>query len=434
MLDVNRGMAVNPSYEIARPIIRIVREQGVTGLLRTLARTAYRQPGRATLILVTFALTPIAVLLALAGFRFIRSGNLLWRIGHLAFELDIYVKSGLLGWRPKIRGILLAPTGSVVNPCLLDYWRRYITIISSPLLVKLLRPLEKNPLLHRTLSRTNVGTGVTGLFPGIFIIQRKYETEFDGRPLLTLRESDRERGWRCLRDLGVPQGAWFVCLHVREGGYLPQLNYHSYRDADINTYGPAMQAIVERGGWVIRVGNPTMKVMPPMDQVIDYAHSQIRSDWMDVFCMAACQFLLGSDSGPVCVSFAFGVPCALTNYIPMAAAPSSGRDLWIPKLYWSVREDRYLTFAEVLRSPLRRLGSTQDFTDRGVSWVDNSPEEIRDITVEMMDRLDGSPCYSEEDERLQGRFKTLVEADPGFGTNARMGRDMLRKYGWLLDE
>ena len=410
-------------------------EKGVVWCSRRAASIVYHRIGRASLLLVSILLRPIAFFLAAAKIRFLTSGNLLYRIGHLAREPEIYIKSGLVGWRPRYRGILLAPAESVVNRCLVHYWRRYITIVTHPVLTALLRPLAVTERLQYYTDRFTFPDGSTAhINPALYPIQSEYEAKYSDQSLLTLSRSDFEQGWYCLQKLGVPRDAWFVCLHVREGHYLPHLSYHSYRNADVCTYLLAVETIVERGGWVIRMGDPTMKPIPCMDQVIDYVHSEVRSDWMDVFCFATCRFYLGSPSGPFAISQVFGVPTVGTNWASMGHGPYSRRDIWIPKLYRSVSENRYLTFSEVLLSPLRGLYRTEDFDAAGVSLVDNSPEEIRDLAVEMMDRLDGTPRYTEEDECLQKRFKSLLEADPMYGTRARLGRDFLRKYAWLLPD
>ena len=236
------------------------------------------------------------------------------------------------------------------------------------------------------------------------------------------------------QQLGVPRDAWFVCLHAREAGYLPELTYHSYRNVDIMSYLPAVEAIVARGGWVIRMGDPTMTPLPRMRQVVDYAHSGFKSDWMDVFCLARCRFLLGDSSGPLVVSFVFGVPCALANLTPLGDAPYSARDIWIPKRYRLIREDRDLTCAEILQSSWRNLHRTQDYEAAGIAWVDNAPEEIQELTEEILDRLEGRLSYTTEDERLQQRFKSLLESDSGWRRTARVGRGFLARHRRLLVE
>jgi len=117
----------------------------------------------------------------------------------------------------------------------------------------------------------------------------------DRAPLFRLSEAEIARGEGQLRILGIPEGAWFVCVHSREGGYSPGDEWqHSFRNANISDYTDAMRAIVARGGWCVRVGDPTMRPLDPMAGVVDYARSSSKSDWMDLFLCARCRFFLGS--------------------------------------------------------------------------------------------------------------------------------------------
>ena len=385
--------------------------------------------------ILAIVLWPLAELLARCRIRFLHGGNTLTRIGHLALDPDVYVKAGLLGWRPAYRGVLLAPGGRVVNPCLLRHWERYLTIIRHPVLTALLAPLARMPQLRYDLSVLHLADGQrVKILPAVYRVQQAYEHAYAGQPLLRLSLEEEARGRQQLRELGLPPQAWFVCLHVRESGYLPERAYHSYRNADIMTYLPAVDAIVARGGWVIRMGDPSMKRLPRMPGVVDYVHSGLQRDWMDIFCFARCRFFLGDTSGPFVAAFAFGVPCAVANQIPMGHGAYSARDLWMPKRYRSLREHRELTFAEVLRSPWRSLGRTADYEAAGIGWVDNHPEEIRELAVEMLDRLEGRLSSSADDETLQQRFQSLLQLKPAWGTTARVGREFLRRHEDLLED
>ena len=90
-----------------------------------------------------------------------------------------------------------------------------------------------------------------------------------------------------LHAAGVPKGAWFVALHVREGKWdRTKTGAFGVVNAEIGTYLSAITAITRRGGWVVRMGDPGMQPMPPVPNVLDYCHSDIRADWMDIFIAA----------------------------------------------------------------------------------------------------------------------------------------------------
>jgi len=251
--------------------------------------------------------------------------------------------------------------------------------------------------------------------------------------LLELYASDKEKGQNCLEELGVPKGAWFIALHVREGGYLQHLNYHSYRDADVKTYLTACDEVIQRGGWAIRLGDSSMKPLPTMDRVVDYAHSTFKSDWMDIFLLTQCRFILGTTSGPIAVSAIFGKPCVLTNFTPMGHGAFQYGDLWIPKLYYLNKEERMLSIKECMSKKYRGISRSENFKNAGITLIDNTNDEIRGVTIEMLNRYDGKTDYTEEDEILQENFMTELRREPLFETEARIGKDFLKKYKFLLD-
>ncbi len=404
------------------PITSLSRLQRLSVAGRRVVRTA-----------ITIVLCPIALILYFCGIRFLHVVLLNTRIGHLAYEPDMYLKADLLGWCPKYRAVLLARK-NIVNPCLLEYWRAHVKVIDNPLLIILLRPFSVIWFLKARYAFLPDGRRMDESQNEAFLaIQRAYEQDRGGRPLLTLTPGHREEGWRALNSLGLRRDDWFVCLHVREPGYRPRgAVFHSARDADVNTYIPAIKRIVERGGWVIRMGDPTMKKPPPLDHVIDYAHHPVRSDWMDVFLCAQCKFFLGTTSGLFLVAFVFGVPCAQTNYTPLPEAPFSGRDLYLPKLLYCEVTQRLLGFEEVFSRNLADAVDSAWFRSSKVTLINNSPEDIVALADEMCDALDGTLHRTPDDDRLQQEFRQILAAHGRQVPAARVGRDFLRKYSPLL--
>ena len=216
-------------------------------------------------------------------------------------------------------------------------------------------------------------------------IQRAWAEQ--GRPpLLTLDEQTRQRGWQTLQSLGVPKDAWFVALHVRESGFHRVAHSRDViRDADVATYEDALRAITRRGGWVIRCGDQTMKPLTPMPQVIDYAHSTLKADWLDIFLCSQCRFFIGTQSGLSHVPATFGVPTLYTNWVSWGQPPPTAYDFFLPKLCWLKSAGRHATLDEVLSSELNFvLNKTQVDTDR-YALIDNPCAEIRQAAEEIMD-------------------------------------------------
>lgn len=361
------------------------------------------------------------------GLRFL---GLQWTgmIGHLAL-LDVYAKLAMLDGIPLEQRILLVEPSRVSNPHYLRYWRSlFPAVIDDADGIRTVAGLARQLEEHFTMFRLPDGRFRT-LHQTATEVEARWRAEGRG-PLLQLVEQDEERGVRALERLGIPRDAWFVGLHVREGGP-PWRDIHN---ADIESYADAAQAIVERGGWVVRMGNPGMRPAPALAGLVDYAHSAERSDWMDVFLWARCRFFVGTASGPVGVPPTFGVPCVHTNWAPLAFRHWFDGDLVVPKLYWSDRESRLLHFGETLSSAAGRATDTKRLrSEHGIVPLDNAPEEIAEVVVEMIERLEGTAPYSAEDEVLRHRFESLhPDGEFAYRAASRVGREWLRRHQDLL--
>ncbi|MBI4963452.1 MAG: TIGR04372 family glycosyltransferase [Desulfomonile tiedjei] len=348
-------------------------------------------------------------------------------IGHLAVETDCFVKEGLLGRRPDYRGIVLCSKTRVSNPSLLKYIKTNLTVITNPFVCAVLKPLARaGPMQYDVTGYAQI-VGGTSLAP---TINREWG---DRTPVWRLSDEDIRRGRECLRSFGLTDDSWFVCVHCREPGYL-QWDIHDYRDVNVHDYIPAMQAIVERGGWCLRMGDPSMQPLPKLEGVIDYCHSDLRSDWMDVFLCASSRFFLGSGSGLYWVSGIFGVPVACANFTPMSSVLAlRPGDLGIPKLVWSETDERLLPFRQVLGTPIGDYRFTLEYENSKIRLIDNKPEDVKKLAEEMLDKTEGKAVYTEDDRMLQENFLALLH--PGhfsYGSGARVGRDFLRDYRALM--
>jgi putative glycosyltransferase (TIGR04372 family) len=323
-------------------------------------------------------------------------------IGHLGM-LDKYVKAEILGLIPRRTNVILGTPQEFSNPAYVSYWEKYFSRITNPRAISYLGPLSQSLREDLSVVRTDKGTQSFVEFGSD--VQSRWEA--DGRgPLLKLTAEHRERGYRLLRELGIPEGAWFVGLHVRES----KDRMRDVRDANITTYRLAIAEIAKRGGWVLRMGDRNMRPLPPPPNTIDYALSAKREDWMDVFVWAEGRFFIGTGSGPQMIPPTFGKPVAIANYGPIPTIVAGKDDILLPKHYWREKDSRYLTLAERMSHEYGFRESIEAFATMGIRVVDNAPEELRDLVIEMMDRLEGKYVPTEQERTLQRNFANLAAA------------------------
>ncbi len=243
-------------------------------------------------------------------------------------------------------------------------------------------------------------------------IQKEWEQQ-QRPPLLTVTEGEKLFLDSALRMLGLPDNAWYVCLHVREPGFHKNWNslYPSMRDANIDDYLPAIKLIVESGGWVIRMGDPSMKPLPSMEGMIDYAHSNLKTPKADILITLGCRFLLGTNSGFATIPAIYGVRCIFSNWLPIGLPLWPSQDLMCPKMFWDIKLERYLTLEEVFSSKLAFIQNYSDLPE-GIALHDNTPEEILALTEEA---LGMAPEVSDEKlSEVRTRYRQIAKQHNGY--------------------
>jgi putative glycosyltransferase (TIGR04372 family) len=352
-------------------------------------------------------------------------------IGDLA-TIDYVVKQAILDGRRREDTILYVPPGGRIgNGFLVQQFAQCLRLIENPADL----PFDPSvvPLLNYHYQFPQLSDGTTAYFWELASeTHRRWHAE--GRePLLKLPPEIAARGRALLKSVGIPEDAWFVALHLRDSRWKGlTAGMHGIRNVDPATYLPAIGEITARGGWVIRIGDADSLSMPPLGDLFDYCRSEMRADWMDIFLLASCRFMLGTNSGPCFVPPLYGVPVVLTNWLPPGMRPWHASDIFVPKLLKRKANGGYLTLSQTLYEPLSHCHSRRYLDEYGGLTVeDNDPELIRGAVIEMLARLNGEPGVDDDVADLRARANRIYEEHGNFGT-AALGSDFLRRHGGLI--
>ena len=156
------------------------------------------------------------------------------------------------------------------------------------------------------------------------------------QPHINFSDDEERKGKRILNDFGIPEDAKFVCLLVRDSGYLDRhkesehlerWSYQSFRDGDIDKYVLAAEELARRGYYVFRMGGNVLKPLKSSNpKVIDYANLKIRSDFMDIYLGAKCRFCISTYSGFDLICDIFRKPIAFTAFVPFAKLETHNKE------------------------------------------------------------------------------------------------------------
>jgi putative glycosyltransferase (TIGR04372 family) len=298
-------------------------------------------------------------------------------IGHIC-NLDNWCYAHDLGWvSPNRFPIILPPSSYAANQTLLGYF------LDSGLFIQSNHYNDQLNIFRNPLSYIRFPNGRLLLFDEFRMELTKQWQEKNPRPLLKLKGQHLEAGHVYLKKLGLGEADWFVPLHVRQGGFHAT---GETRSAEITDYQSAIEKILERGGWVIRLGDASMPPLHhPSPQVIDYANSEDKCEELDIFLCAAGKFFLGTQSGLCNVAPLFGKQCLLTNWASFKVSSPYMGDYYIIRHY--CREDgRLVSLRERAAEPFGHCQNSDVLSKRKIREVSNSAQEIS-MAVEDMLRM-----------------------------------------------
>lgn len=326
----------------------------------------------------------IGLIWLLRPFVTVRIGSLfVSRLGHLAGNTECYLCERDAGInKPKGRVLdIWAPVGEPANAYLLKMFSRVLYVSQFAGLVSQAAGRFKWWKGH-TFTDSQWGRDIHNLMEW-------------SPPHLRLTRREERRGQKGLRELGIPDGAKWVCIIARDPIYLKvkepgaDYSYHDFRDSDINTYREAAVALMERGYYVIRMGvhvDGPMKLQAP--QFIDYAVSGKRSEFMDIYLGAKCAFTISNGAGFDGIPMIFRRPICFVNEAPfeyLSTWMAGSLAIWKHHYAGSNR----LSPARIVECGAGLFSTAKQYADAGIVLVPNTPEEIKDVALEISDYLDG---------------------------------------------
>lgn len=221
---------------------------------------------------------------------------------------------------------------------------------------------------------------------------------------LAFSSTERNRAQSALREIGIEQNCPFVCLVARHGGE----HDSSLRNRSIEDFEPAVEALVQRGITVVRMGSkdsPPLRGLSPL--VIDYANSDHKSELVDIYLLAHCHFIISTMSGPDAMALAFRRPAL---YIDIAhyslCFTGSSLTTWTPAKIVRSNNKQPLSLREVFNTGAGYFWKDSQFASAGFEVSRSTPDEIRNYVMEMVDQQ--STIADASGSLLQAEYRKVM--------------------------
>lgn len=245
--------------------------------------------------------------------------------------------------------------------------------------------------------------------------------------ICNLNEYDIQKGKALKEALEMPDDAKIVTLHVREPGYLNDEGHFSdYRNANIYNYLPAIEFLISKGYYIVRIGDKTMKPLPIKHfKILDAPFHPFYADFFEPYFVSQSTFYLGMPSGPASLAFVFDIHLLLTNRIYHWGENGYYKGLSIYKHYWSRQLKRYLTYQEIMTSPTLNYYDPAQYSISNIELHENTGEEILRGVMEMESRINNAYAIDSNfnakiDNVFNASMKYNMQNVPEIGTGWNM--------------
>ena len=235
-------------------------------------------------------------------------------------------------------------------------------------------------------------------------------------PNLSFTNEEIEEGEKFLNKYGLNKNSKFVCFIIRDEKYLNERfpekdwSYHNHRNYNSDNFLEAAKALTYRGYTVFRMGlNVKKKFFCKNKMIIDYANLPERSDFLDVYLGANCNFCLSTACGYDQIPQAFRKPVANITVPIQYFVTSSEKFLIMAPHHFSKKLKRNLKFSELIENKIGACIKFDHYEKKGIELIENTPEEIREFALEMADRCENKWQDTQDDKKNQLNFWTNYE-------------------------
>ena len=335
----------------------------------------------------------------------IRFGNLSSsRLGHFAADTELYLcelDAGVNIPKEKFKDFFYFD--DVSNEQIAKMWKRKLKIFPGFLIkpffllnkiLSLFLPYFKNHIVMPTQSDRDVHNLMDNFSPHI-----------------SFTEDEKKDGEDFLKKFGLSKKSKFVCLIVRDSKYLkerfPEKDwmYSDHRNYEINNFLDAANELTKKGYYIFRMGSKVEKKFDNKNKmIIDYANLKERSDFLDVYLGANCNFCITTSCGFDAIPSIFRRPVAYITVPLQYFFTFSSNYLIITKHHFSKKMKKKLNFSELSEIEIGECEVTSDYKKKDIELIENSPEEIKDFVIEMADRVENKWTDGANEKKIQNDF------------------------------
>ena len=230
-------------------------------------------------------------------------------------------------------------------------------------------------------------------------------------PNIEFTKNEIEMGQKILSEMGIDKNKKFICFDIRDDAYKKKFglldidwSYHKFRNFDSDNFIKAAEKLADKGFIIFRMGkHVNKKFISENKSIIDYANSRFRSDFMDIYLGAHCEFCVTTGSGFSSIPLIFNRPLAAIT-VPVGLIQTYN-DKFINLTKHHFHNGKKLNAKEIFEKGLGFLQDAKNFEEKEITLKEPSSDELCEFVNEAFDIFFKKNLDSENNE-LQSKFRS----------------------------
>ena len=259
-------------------------------------------------------------------------------------------------------------------------------------------------------------------------------------PTIKFNKNEINFGKNLLKKINLNEEDKYVCLHLRTPHYyynrkvLNKFKY-SMRDSKKENYFKTVNYLAKKSIKTVLIGEDIQNSRKD-NKIIYYNKSDIKNDFLDIYLLYGCKYLIGSSSGMSVSANIFRKKIVFVNIAEIHRI-NMDENIYKPiillKKFKSLETGEYISYPRVLEKKLSTIQHLDDLNKLGYDVEDNSEEEMLKACEEMEHHLEKKE-YLNYDSYLEKKFnKILLKYNGSALQHSKISFSFLKKNSDLLE-
>jgi putative glycosyltransferase (TIGR04372 family) len=360
-------------------------------------------------------------------------------IGHFSKPIEIFLSELKLNIHQKKTIYIWFPNKFISNKFLFKKWNEIILIFPRIIIEPIFFFFKKIPYgsffltPYRHWSKYNSWKNPWNAIDIYNVLEKT-------NPNLIFSATEKEKGNNYLKKYGISLDNNYICLAVRSPNYyfnkgIIKENKINLRDSDFKTFAKGTQYLSEKNYKIFNLGEKIGNE-GTHNNIILYNNSNDKSDFLDIFLLFHCSFVLSTGFGLDFIPQLNRKKRFLINFsqIDSIWAIDYDVDLFTPKKFKSLTTGKLVPYSDVLKLNLSKYNYLSDLNRDGYDCVSNSEEEILSAVQEIEFFYNKKKYLSDEMDYLNKKFREIYYYYTGYKINRiKICDSFLRKNKDLIN-